>query len=84
MQLSSITNAWDTVYKDWKQGFVKIFRQGDMVATEYLKDPQLEWLRLSKAKLQIYDYIKELEISNVASKGFDVCSFFLTFVPSRT
>ena len=68
MQLSSITNAWDTVYKDWKQGFVKIFRQGDMVATEYLKDTQLEWLKLSKAKLQIYDYIKELEISNVASK----------------
>ena len=60
MQLSSITHAWDVIYKAWKENFVKIFRQDDKIVTRYLITPQLEWLNLSKAKLQIYDYIKDL------------------------
>ncbi len=68
MQLSAMTGAWDNVFRDWKQGLVKIFKNGDKITTKYLQTSKLTWFKLSKSKLQIYDYIKEAEISNIASK----------------
>lgn len=66
IEFSALTNVWNVLYKDWKQGFVKIFKQGDKVFARYLKTTRLDWFKLSKAKQQIYDYIKQVDVGNVA------------------
>ena len=66
IQLSAISHTWDELFENWKNGFVYIEKREDKITIRYAETPHLIWLRKSKSKLQIYEYIKDIELANVA------------------
>lgn len=64
IQLSAISHTWDELFENWKNGFVNIEKKEDRIVIRYAETPHLLWLRKSKSKLQIYEYIQEAELAN--------------------
>ena len=61
---SAISHTWDDLFENWKNGFVSIEKKEDRIVIQYIETPHLLWLRKSKSKLQIYEYIQEVELAN--------------------
>lgn len=62
--LSGISHAWDVLFEKWKNGLIYIEKKEDKIITRYVETSHLLWLRKSRSKLQIYEYIQELELAN--------------------
>ena len=61
---SLVSHTWDRLFEDWKNGIISIVSQNDKIIIRYIESPHLLWLRKSKSKLQIYEYIREVELAN--------------------
>ena len=62
---SAVSHTWDDLFENWKNGFVSIKKKEDRIVIQYIETPHLLWLRKSKSKLQIYEYIQEAELVHV-------------------
>ncbi|MBO5440129.1 MAG: hypothetical protein J6A53_05690 [Clostridia bacterium] len=65
IQLSAVSHTWDELFENWKNGFVSVEKKKDKIVIRYVETPHLFWLRKSKSKLQIYEYIQEAELAHV-------------------
>lgn len=68
LYFSAVSNTWDELFENWKNGFISIENKEDKIVIRYVETPHLLWLRKSKSKLQIYEYIKEVELANTVKE----------------
>ena len=61
---SAVSHTWDDLFENWKNCFVSIEKKEDRIVIQYIETPHLLWLRKSKSKLQIYEYIQEAELAH--------------------
>lgn len=60
---SLVSYTWDNLFEKWKKGLISIVSQNDKIVIRYIESSHLLWLRKSKSKLQIYEYIREMELA---------------------
>ena len=64
IQFSAVSHTWDELFENWKNNFISIEKKEDKIVIRYVETPHLLWLRKSKSKLQIYEYIQEAELAH--------------------
>ena len=62
IEYAQFTGIWDAKYREWVNGLVS-FEKKDSIMIKYINTEEISWFRNSKAKIQVYEAIKEMRIA---------------------